>query len=203
MLARCSLTFDQRGRFSREAQRRSERGIRGRARSSSIKCATRSECGTIAGGRRLPDVAWIRRFIVFHHNTHPATMGAPEIAAFLSWLATDQRVSSLTQNQALSACCFRMVGTTMAYLRVLNRGRLGVRSPFDRLQIAGRALATSTAANGGGVPHPLSCQPLHRRRSCRVRSVAVHPAFAAAGCAEAQTWQPTTASPRHRRLASP
>ena len=49
---------------------------------------------------------WIRRFIVFHHKKHPSTMGAPEIATFLSWLATARRVSSSTQNQALSALLF-------------------------------------------------------------------------------------------------
>ena len=51
-------------------------------------------------------VAWIRRFILFHRKKHPATMGAPEIGAFLSWLATNQRVSASTQNQALSALLF-------------------------------------------------------------------------------------------------
>jgi len=33
-------------------------------------------------------------------------MGAPEITAFVAWLAIDQRVSSSTQNQALSALLF-------------------------------------------------------------------------------------------------
>jgi integron integrase len=33
-------------------------------------------------------------------------MGAPEIAAFLTWLATERRVSASTQNQALSALLF-------------------------------------------------------------------------------------------------
>ena len=33
-------------------------------------------------------------------------MGAPEITGFLSWLATSRRVSSPTQNQALSAVSF-------------------------------------------------------------------------------------------------
>jgi len=51
-------------------------------------------------------VHWIRRFIVFHHKKHPSTLGAPEIAAFLSWLATTRRVSASTQNQALSALLF-------------------------------------------------------------------------------------------------
>jgi integron integrase len=51
-------------------------------------------------------VDWIRRYIVFHHKKHPSTMGAPEIARFLSWLATARRVSESTQNQALSAVLF-------------------------------------------------------------------------------------------------
>jgi len=49
---------------------------------------------------------WIRRFIIFHRKKHPSTMGAPEITAFLSWLATTRRVSASTQNQALSALLF-------------------------------------------------------------------------------------------------
>src|SRR3989442_7265007 len=51
-------------------------------------------------------VHWIRRFIVFHQKKHPNIMGAPEITAFLSWLATEQHVSASTQNQALSALLF-------------------------------------------------------------------------------------------------
>ena len=46
------------------------------------------------------------RFIIFHHKKHPSTMGAPQITAFLSWLATTRRVSASTQNQALSAVLF-------------------------------------------------------------------------------------------------
>ena len=49
---------------------------------------------------------WIRRFIGFHGNRHPRDMGAPEIQAFLSSLATDGRVSASTQNQALNAILF-------------------------------------------------------------------------------------------------
>lgn len=51
-------------------------------------------------------VHWIRRYIVFHGKTHPSTMGAREISAFLTWLALRQRVSASTQNQALSALLF-------------------------------------------------------------------------------------------------
>jgi integrase len=49
---------------------------------------------------------WTRRFIVFHGRVHPSTIGAPEIGAFLTWLATEQHVSASTQNQALSALLF-------------------------------------------------------------------------------------------------
>jgi len=51
-------------------------------------------------------VGWIRRFILFHAKRHPATMGEPEITRFLSWLAVERKVSSVTQNQALSAILF-------------------------------------------------------------------------------------------------
>lgn len=59
-------------------------------------------------------VHWIKRFIFFHNKRHPAEMGEPEIAAFLSTLATDKRVSASTQNQALNALLF-------LYQKVLHR----------------------------------------------------------------------------------
>ncbi len=49
---------------------------------------------------------WIRRFIFFHGKRHPREMGGPEVEAFLSHLATEGRVASSTQNQALSALLF-------------------------------------------------------------------------------------------------
>ncbi len=51
-------------------------------------------------------IQWIRRFILFHNKRHPAQMGAPEVEAFLSHLATHERVATSTQNQALSALIF-------------------------------------------------------------------------------------------------
>ena len=56
-------------------------------------------------------VDWIRRFI-FHGKRHPSDMGASEVAAFLTWLATDRRVAASTQNQALSALLFPVSGRT-------------------------------------------------------------------------------------------
>ncbi len=51
-------------------------------------------------------VRWYERFVRFHKLRHPATMGAPEVEAFLSHLAVHDQVSAATQNQALSALLF-------------------------------------------------------------------------------------------------
>jgi len=49
---------------------------------------------------------WARRFIYFHGKRHPQEMGGPEVEAFLSHLATEERVAPSTQNQALAALLF-------------------------------------------------------------------------------------------------
>jgi integron integrase len=49
---------------------------------------------------------WLRRFVLFHGRRHPIQMGEAEIAAFLTSLAVEGRVSSSTQNQALHALLF-------------------------------------------------------------------------------------------------
>jgi integron integrase len=51
-------------------------------------------------------VDWTKRFIYFHNKRHPQDMGAAEVAAFLSYLATERNVSASTQNQARSALLF-------------------------------------------------------------------------------------------------
>ena len=63
---------------------------------------------------------WVKRFIFFHNVRHPVEMAEPEINAFLTHLAVKGKVSSSTQNQALSALLF-------LYRYVINRkiGDLG------------------------------------------------------------------------------
>ncbi|TDN61082.1 integrase-like protein [Halothiobacillus neapolitanus] len=51
-------------------------------------------------------VDWMRRFILFHRKRHPADMGAEEVGAFLSYLATERQVAASTQNQAKSTLLF-------------------------------------------------------------------------------------------------
>ena len=63
---------------------------------------------------------WVKRYIHFHRVRHPAEMAEPEINAFLTHLAVNEKVSVSTQNQALSALLF-------LYRHVLSRevGDLG------------------------------------------------------------------------------
>ena len=50
--------------------------------------------------------SWILRFIFFHGKRQPREMGGAQVEAFLSRLATGERVAASTQNQALSALPF-------------------------------------------------------------------------------------------------
>lgn len=51
-------------------------------------------------------LAWVRRFVRFHEMRHPAELPPSSVAAFLSHLANESRVSASTQSQALSALLF-------------------------------------------------------------------------------------------------
>jgi integron integrase len=69
---------------------------------------------------------WIRRFILFHGKRHPREMGAPEVEAFLSNLATERNVAASTQMQALSALLFlykEVLGIDLPWLSNLTRAR--------------------------------------------------------------------------------
>lgn len=51
-------------------------------------------------------VGWVRRFILANSKRHPRGLGAREVEAFLTHLATHGQVAASTQNQALSALLF-------------------------------------------------------------------------------------------------
>jgi len=75
---------------------------------------------------------WIRYFVRFHGKRHPAEMGAAEVTAFLSWLATERNVAAATQNQALSALLFlykHVLGVALPWLDELVRAQRPVRLP--------------------------------------------------------------------------
>jgi integron integrase len=84
---------------------------------------------------------WIRRYILFHHRRHPVEMGEVEIAAFLTHLAVDRRVSASTQNQALNAIIFlykqvleREIGLIQGVTRAKRGSRLPVVLTHDEVQ---------------------------------------------------------------------
>lgn len=75
---------------------------------------------------------WIKRFIFFHGKRHPADMGAAEVEAFLSHLATADRVSASTQNQALHAVLYlykQVLGVELPWLDGIVRARESKRLP--------------------------------------------------------------------------
>ncbi|WP_354624571.1 integron integrase [Psychromonas sp. MME2] len=51
-------------------------------------------------------LAWIKRFIIFHHKRHPQDMAEQEVSQFLTYLAVQRGVTASTQNLALCAIVF-------------------------------------------------------------------------------------------------
>lgn len=75
---------------------------------------------------------WIRYFIFFHGKHHPREMGAAEVTAFLTWLATERNVAAATQNQALSALLFlykHVLGQELPWLDEMVRAQRPARLP--------------------------------------------------------------------------
>jgi site-specific recombinase XerD len=77
-------------------------------------------------------VHWIRAFVRFHQLRHPREMGAPEVEAFLSWLASERRVAVATHKQALSALLFlyqQVLELELPWLNEIGRPKSPVRLP--------------------------------------------------------------------------
>ena len=77
-------------------------------------------------------VYWVRFFIRFHGKRHPREMGAPEVEAFLSWLASDRQVSASTHNVALSALLFfygKVLAVDLPWLKEIGRPQTRKRLP--------------------------------------------------------------------------
>ena len=73
-------------------------------------------------------VYWVRFFIRWSARSgqmrHPRDLGAPDVEAFLSMLATERKVSASTHNQALSAVLFlyrEVLGIALPWLDNINR----------------------------------------------------------------------------------
>lgn len=86
-------------------------------------------------------IQWIKRFIYFHGKRHPREMGAVEVEAFLSHLATEGNVSASTQNQALSALLFlyrEVLGIVLPWMDTMVRAKKPQRLPsvLTRAEVA-------------------------------------------------------------------
>jgi integrase len=78
-------------------------------------------------------IQWIRKFILFHGKKHPKDMAEPEITAFLTHLAVQDKVSASTQNQALSAILFLyrvVLNQELEFLDGIVRAKKPMRLPL-------------------------------------------------------------------------
>ncbi len=95
---------------------------------------------------------WVTRYVAFHGMRHPGEMGAGEITAFLSSLATDRNVAASTQNQALSALLFlykEVLGMDLPWLDEVRRAKKPRHLPTVMTQAEVRAvLAHLEGVNG-------------------------------------------------------
>ena len=75
---------------------------------------------------------WARRFILANGKRHPREMGAREVEAFLTRLATHSNVAASTQNQALSALLFlyrEVLGQELPWMDEIRRAKKPQRLP--------------------------------------------------------------------------
>lgn len=75
---------------------------------------------------------WVVRYVRFHKLRHPAEIAEPEINAFLTHLAVEEKVSASTQTQALSALLFLyryVIGHEVGELQGLIRAKQPRRLP--------------------------------------------------------------------------
>ena len=93
---------------------------------------------------------WVRFFILWHAKTyqmtHPRDMGAREVEAFLTMLATERHVSASTHNQALSALLFlyrEVLDVDLPWLSNINRPTQTKRIPsvLTKDEVAGVLVA--------------------------------------------------------------
>jgi len=86
-------------------------------------------------------VFWVRRFIRFNRLRHPRSMGASEVEAFLTHLATERHVAPSTHKQALAALLFlyrQVLDIDLPWMQQIGRPKSPIRIPvvLSRAEIA-------------------------------------------------------------------
>jgi integron integrase len=104
--------------------------------------------------RRTEDayVGWVRRLVKAHGMRHPAEISEQQIAAFLTGLAVEGRVSASTQMQALSALLFfyrEVLGRPVGHLAGLTPARKPKRLPVVLTRAEVRSVLGQTRGVSG------------------------------------------------------
>lgn len=104
-------------------------------------------------------VYWARFFIRFHRLRHPKEMGAPEVQAFLSFLANERKVSPSTHRQALAAILYlykQVLNIQLPWMDEIGRPKQRIHMPvvLSRAEVA-------ALLNALDERHRLICQLLY------------------------------------------
>jgi integron integrase len=118
---------------------------------------------------------WTRQFVLWSGKRHPLEMGAPEVSAFLSWLATTRTVSASTQRQALAALLFlyqHALGVELPWVDGIVRAKQPQRLPvvLTREEVGRLSAQIPTASKRGLVLRLLYGAGLRLMEALRLRA---------------------------------
>jgi integron integrase len=117
-------------------------------------------------------IDWIKRFIRFHGVRHPREMGADEVKAFLSHLATQMNVAASTQNQAFLALLFlyqEVLKTRLPWIDDIVRAKRPRKLPVVFTQAEARAVLSKMHGTRGLMAHLLYGSGLRVMECVRLR----------------------------------
>ena len=95
---------------------------------------------------------WIKCYVHHTGKRPPRELGAAEVGAFLSWLASDRQVSASTQRQALAAVLFlyqKVLEMEIGWVDNIVRAKQPVRLPTVLTVNETRALLAHTSGTAG------------------------------------------------------
>jgi integron integrase len=127
------------------ATRRPPPAVHDAARAQALVQRTRQRIRERHYSRRTEKsyTGWVRRFLAFHRYADAEHMGATEVRAYLTHLATERHVSASTQNQCFSALLFLfrdVLGRSLEHLEDTPRAKSPVRLPLVLSRSEVRAL---------------------------------------------------------------
>lgn len=95
---------------------------------------------------------WIKRFVLWSGKRHPRDMGQAEVGQFLTWLATEGRVSASTQRQALAGILFlyqAVLGIEIGWVDGIVRAKQSQRLPVVMTRTETAAVLAQTSGTEG------------------------------------------------------